>query len=324
MSGVHGHGHDHGHDHHGARASLTSRAAILSVSVALFLVALKVWASWSTDSVAMLGSLADTALDLIASLVTFFGVRYAAMPADEEHRFGHGKAEAIAALFQVILISVSAIGIAWRAIARFGSGARTQELELGVGVSAVAILVTLGLLAYQRHVIRQTRSVAIQTDHVHYQSDLLLNLAVIAALALDQLGGVPLADPVFGILIALWLLRGAWRGASHAIDQLMDREWDDEKRDRFIAMINAHPELHGIHELRTRTSGGHDFAQFHIWLDPAMTVAEAHDVMDDIEARIHAEFPGVDLLIHPDPKGLEEPGQDMRPETPGHETEPSP
>ncbi|WP_265587835.1 cation diffusion facilitator family transporter [Sphingomicrobium arenosum] len=317
MSGFHGHdhGHGHGHDHHGERASLTSKAAIFSVSVALFLVALKVWASWSTGSVAMLGSLADTSLDLIASLVTFFGVRYAAMPADEEHRFGHGKAESIAALFQVILISVSAIGIAWRAIARFGSGERTQELELGVGVSAVAILVTLALLAYQRMVIRKTGSVAIATDHVHYQSDLLLNMAVIAALALDQLGNFPLADPIFGILIAAWLLRGAWKGASHALDQLMDREWDDEKRDRFIAMINAHPELHGIHELRTRTSGGHDFAQFHIWLDPQMTVAQAHDVMDDVEARIVKEFPGVDILIHPDPKGLEEPGQDMTPET---------
>ncbi|MEN3972957.1 cation diffusion facilitator family transporter [Sphingomicrobium sp. XHP0235] len=312
MSGFHGH--EHAHDHHGERASLTSRAALFSVSVALFLVALKLWASWSTDSVAMLGSLADTALDLIASLVTFFGVRYAAMPADEEHRFGHGKAEGIAALFQVILISVSAIGIAWRAIDRFGSGERTQELELGVGVSAVAIAVTLGLLAYQRYVIRKTGSVAIQTDHVHYQSDLLLNIAVIAALLLDQIGNFPLADPLFGVAIAAWLLWGAWRGASAAIDQLMDREWDEEKRDRFVAMINKHPEMHGIHELRTRTSGGVDFAQFHIWLDPSMTVSQAHDVMDEIEARIHAEFPGVDLLIHPDPKGLEEPGQDTTPE----------
>ena len=287
---------------------------MFSVSVALFLVGLKLWASWSTDSVAMLGSLADTGLDLVASLVTFFGVRYAAMPADDEHRFGHGKAEGIAALFQVILISVSAIGIAWRGIERFGSGERTQELELGVGVSAVAIVVTLGLLAYQRFVIRKTGSVAIQTDHVHYQSDLLLNLAVIAALLLDQVGNFPLADPILGVAIAAWLLWGAWRGASAALDQLMDREWDDEKRDRFLQMVNAHPDMHGIHELRTRSSGGVDFAQFHIWLDPQMTVAEAHDVMDEIEARIHREFPGIDVLIHPDPKGLEEPGQDTTPE----------
>ncbi|WP_343345606.1 cation diffusion facilitator family transporter [Sphingomicrobium sp. XHP0239] len=310
MSGVH----HHDHDHQGERAQLTTRAAIFSVSVALFLVGIKLWATWETGSVAMLGSLADNALDLIASLVTFFGVRYAAMPADEEHRFGHGKAEGIAALFQIILISVSAIGIAWRGIDRFGSGERTQELELGVGVSAVAIAVTLALLAYQRFVIARTNSVAIQTDHVHYQSDLLLNLAVIAALLLDQVGNFPLADPIFGVAIAAWLLWGAWRGGSHAIDQLMDREWAPDKRERFLEMVKAHPDMHGIHELKTRTSGGQDFAQFHIWLDPRMTVSEAHDVMDEIEARIHREFPGTEVLIHPDPKGLDEPGQDTTPE----------
>lgn len=300
--------------HLDTRASLTARAALASVSVALFLIGLKTWASWETGSIAMLGSLADTALDLIASLITFFGVRYAAMPADEEHRFGHGKAEALAALFQVVLISVSAIGIAWRAIDRLGSGARTEGLELGVGVSAIAIAVTLGLLLYQRRVIKRTGSVAIMTDHVHYQSDLLLNLSVIAALVLDQWLGFGLADPLFGIAIAAWLLYGGWRGASHAIDQLMDREWEDDKRDRFLAMVKAHPEMQGIHELRTRTSGGVDFAQFHIWLDPQMTVAQAHRVMDEIEAEISAQFPGTEILIHPDPKGLEEPGQDTRPE----------
>lgn len=306
MSKVH-----HHHDEYLAeRATLTGRAAIASVSVALFLVGLKVWATWDTDSVAMLGSLADTALDLVASLVTFFGVRYAAMPADEEHRFGHGKAEGIAALFQVILISFSAVAIAWRGIDRFLSGERTQALELGVAVSAIAIVVTLGLLAYQRHVIRKTGSVAIQTDHVHYQSDLLLNGAVIAALLLDQIADIPFADPLMGLAIAAWLLWGAWRGAGHAIDQLMDREWDDDKRQRFVDMVKAHPEMQGIHELRTRTSGGHDFAQFHIWLDPDMTVAQAHDVMADIERTIHLEFPGTQVLIHPDPEGLEEPGQD--------------
>ena len=304
----------HSHTEGPTRAQLTSRAAIASMSVALFLVGLKVWASWSTGSVAMLGSLADTALDLLASLVTFLGVRWAAVPADDEHRFGHGKAEGLTALFQVVLISISALGIAYRAIQQFGANEPTSELELGVGVSVIAIVATLGLLAYQRHVIRKTGSVAIQTDHVHYQSDLFLNLSVIAALVLDQLFGLHFVDPVFGLAIAIWLIVGAWRGASHAIDQLMDREWDDEKRDRFLAMVKAHPELHGIHELRTRTSGGHDFAQFHIWLDPDMTVREAHDVMDEVDAMIRREFPDVDILIHPDPKGLPEPGQDTTPE----------
>ena len=293
------------------RAKLTTRAALASIAMAVFLVALKGYAAWTTDSVAMLGSLADTALDLIASIITLVGVRWAATPADDEHRFGHGKAEALAALIQVILISISALGIAWRAIDRLRSDQPTEGMELGVGVSVIAMLATVALLGYQRHVIRQTGSVAIQTDNVHYQSDLLLNLSVIAALVLDQFFGFTKADPIFGIAIALWLIWGAYHAASDSVDQLMDREWDDEKRQRFIDMISAHPEMEGIHELKTRTSGGHDFAQFHISLDPKMPLDEVHRVMDEVEAQIHQQFPAVEILIHPDPKGLIEPGQDV-------------
>jgi len=298
------------HDDRG-RAQLTTRAALASVSMALFLLAAKTWAVFETGSVAMLGSLADTALDVIASIITLLGVRWAAIPADEEHRFGHGKAEALAALIQVVLISISALGIAWRSIDRLGSGQGTTGFESGAIVSVVAMAGTLALLWYQRIVIRQTRSVAIATDNVHYQSDLLLNLSVIAALGLDQLLGWKMADPVFGLLIAAWLLYGAWSAGSQSIDQLMDREWDDASRDRLIEMIKVHPELHGVHELRTRRSGGHDFIQFHIWLDPNLTLVEAHRIMDEVEAVVKKEFPGTDVLIHPDPRGLAEPGQDI-------------
>ena len=301
MSGAHHHGHDHAYQ--SARAALTSRAALASIAMALFLVGLKGWASLETGSVAMLGSLADTMLDLIASLVTFFGVRFAATPADADHRFGHGKAEALASLFQVILISVSALAIAWRAIDRLQRGETTQGFELGVGVSVVAILATFGLLAYQRHVIRKTGSVAIVADHVHYQSDVFLNLSVIGALLLDQLLGFRLADPLFGLAISAWLLWGAWRAASHAVDQLMDKEWPDEKRKRFLAAAAEYPELAGLHDCRTRTSGAYDFVQFHVWVPGHWTVAEAHDRLDQAEAALQARFPGTEILIHLDPEG---------------------
>ena len=198
--------------------TLATRAALASVAVALLLLMLKSHAAWATGSVAMLGSLADTMLDLVASLVTLFGVRVAAVPADRDHRFGHGKAEALAALFQVVLIAVSAAGILWRAIERLIENQVTTEAGEGILVSAIAIAATLALLVYQRRVIASTGSVAIETDHVHYQSDLLLNLSVIAALALEQylhLGG---ADAIFGIAIALWLAWGAWKASSRAID----------------------------------------------------------------------------------------------------------
>lgn len=297
---------------HRARSALTTRAALASVATALLLVALKSWAAWTTGSVAMLGSLADTGLDLIASLITLFGVRVAAMPADREHRFGHGKAESIAALIQVGIIFVSAIGIGWRAVDRLTNGVQTAHASEGIAVSVVAIAATLVLLAIQRVVIAKTGSVAIRADHVHYQSDLLLNLSVMAALALDQYAGFTSADPIFGIVIALWLAYGAWRASSNAVDQLMDREWPTEKRQRFVDVAARHPELKGIHDLRTRTSGAHDFVQFHVWVDPAMTVAEAHRVMDEVEVKLEAEFPGCEILIHIDPEGqVDEPGNPL-------------
>jgi len=299
-----------GHHHH--RSSLTTRAALASVCTALFLLALKAFAALETGSVAMLGSLADTSLDLLASLVTLFGVRVAARPADHNHRFGHGKAEALAALTQVVIISISAIAIGWRAIARLMEGDRTAHAEYGIAVSVAAIAVTLGLIAYQRSVIRRTGSVAIRTDLLHYQSDLLLNVSVIAALVLDQYLDLTGADPVFGIVIALWLLWGAWSASSHALDQLMDREWPIEKRRRFVEVAARHPAGRGIHDLRTRSSGTHEFAQFHIWLDPAMTVADAHEVIEEIESGLSAEFPGCEVLIHLDPEGrVDCPGNDM-------------
>jgi len=286
------------------RARLTRSAAWASITVALVLVAAKGWALWQSQSTALLGSLADTALDLVASIATLVGVWIAAQPADHDHRFGHGKAEALAAMFQVVLIAISAIGLSFRAIGQYFAGSEVTSAEEGIAVSVLAIVATLALLAWQRHVIARTGSLAISTDHLHYQSDLALNLAVIAALALDHFAGLSGADPLFGLGIALWLGWGAWRAAGEAIDHLMDKEWPEERRAAFLAVLARHPELHGVHDLRTRTSGTDDFVQFHAAVDGNMTVAQAHRVMDEIEARIEAEFPGVEVLIHPDPAGL--------------------
>lgn len=300
--------------------SLRRSAALASIAVALLLLALKGWATWRTGSTAMFGSLADTMLDLVASMATLAGVWVASQPADERHRFGHGKAEAIAAMFQVVLISISALVLAARAIEQFAAGSRTDAAAEGMAVSIVAILATFALLAWQRYVIRRTASIAIETDHVHYQSDLLLNLAVIAALGLDQYAGIAGADPLFGLAIAGWLAWNAWQASQAAIVQLMDREWPEEKRQRFLDVMARQPDLRGVHDLRTRTAGNRDFVQFHVWIDPAMTVRDAHQVMDDIERRLHDEFPDVEILIHPDPEGLiDEHGiaaRDVMPETP--------
>ena len=285
------------------RGDLTRRAALASVAVAALLLVLKGYAAQATDSVAMLGSLADTALDLLASLVTLYAVGLAAQPADDDHRFGHGKAEAIAALMQTLVILGAAVAIGLRAVIELGARRPPVRPDLGVGVSLLAIVLTFGLVAFQRHVVRRTGSIAIGTDSVHYQADLLLNLAVIVALGLDAGAGLHGADAVFGVGIAAFLAVGAIRAARAAIDMLMDREWPAAKRQSLLAVVARHPRVDGVHELRTRSSGVTDFIQFHVWLAPEMSVACAHNIVDEIEADVAATFPGAEILIHVDPLG---------------------
>ena len=285
------------------RARLTFRAALASSAMAIVLILLKGWAALQTASMAMLGSLADSGLDLIASLVVLLGVRIAAVPADDDHRFGHGKAEALAALVQVILITLSALFIGFRSVSRLIEGAETSQAELGITVSMVAMVLTIALIGYQRHVVKRTGSLAIGTDRLHYSSDLLLNGSVIAALVLDQYFRIVGADAVFGLLIAGWLAFGAWRASSHALDQLMDKEWPADLRARFLAATKEYPELAGLHDFRTRSSGNVYFAQFHVWVPADWTVREAHDRLDRVEEQLQERFPGTEILIHLDPEG---------------------
>ena len=306
MSGAHGHGHGHGHHSHlghNERSALSTRAALASVSMGMLLLVLKAWGAAATGSVAMLGSLADTALDLLASMVTLFGVRVAAQPADRDHRFGHGKAEALVALVQVIVISFSAVAIAWRSVDRLVNHAETSNAELGIGISLVAIVATLGLTLYQKYVINRTGSVAIATDHLHYKADMLLNVTVIVALVLDQYLHLRGTDAAFGLLLAAWLAWGAWKSSKHALAQLMDEEWPEAQRAEFLAVAATFPELAGLHDLRTRSSGTHRFVQFHAWVPGEWTVREAHDRMDPVEEALQQRFPNTEILIHLDPEG---------------------
>jgi len=281
----------------------STRAALASVTLALILLVAKTWAAYRTGSTAMLGSLADTALDVVASLTTLVGVRIAAMPADHDHRFGHGKAEALVALAQVVLITFSAIGIAWRAVDRLINGAQTEAMGDGIAVSLLAIGFTFVLLWYQKQVIARTGSVAIKTDNVHYKSDLMLNGAVIVALVLEQAFHIAGADALFGIAIALWLMAGAFRASKEAVNQLMDREWPEEERQAFLDATSSYPELQGLHDFRTRKSGTSRFVQFHVWVPADWTVQQAHDRLDRVEEDLQHRFPGTEILIHVDPEG---------------------
>ena len=295
---AHGSGHalaDHGR--------LTARAALASVALAASLLVLKGYAAAATGSVAMLGSLADTALDLMASLVTLLAVRIAALPADHDHRFGHGKAEAIAALFQTMLIVASAAGIGWTAAHRLADPLSPARPLLGMIVSAVAAAATLALVRYQAHVIRRTGSIAIGADRLHYQADLLLNLAVLAAFALEAFGGLRGTDAVFGIAIAGYLGVTALMSARGAVDVLMDKEWPEARRRAVLEAARAVAGVEGVHDLRTRSSATAEFAQLNVWLPPDMSVTRAHDIVCAVEEAVDRVAPGARVFVHVDPSG---------------------
>lgn len=287
--------------------TLLRRATVIAVVVAGSLVLLKLGAWLVTGSVALLGSLIDSLLDVAASAVNMLGVRQALVPADREHRFGHGKAEPIAALGQAAFIAGSAAFLTIEAIDHVAHGRTVTAGASGIVVMGISILATIGLVLYQRSVIRRTRSVAIAADSLHYAGDVLVNCAVIVALLLTDWLGWSLADPIFAFGIAAYVFWSAARIGRQALDLLMDREFPEANRQRIRSIAMGHPEVRAVHDLRTRSSGPQDFIQFHLELDGAITLAEAHRISDAVEASVIAAFPGAEVIIHQDPAGIEEP-----------------
>jgi ferrous-iron efflux pump FieF len=271
-----------------------------SVAVALTLVVTKAVAWWLSSSVAMLGSLADSTLDLLASLVTLFAVKTAILPADHDHRFGHGKAEALAGLFQAAIMSGSAVFLLLEAGQSFWAPKPVAASGVVIQVSVLAIALSLALVAFQSYVIRKTGSLAVSGDHLHYKGDLLMNLAVVIAAYASSAGWL-YADSVFGLLIALYILVGAAEIARPAVDMLMDRELSDKDRENIFNLALGNSDVLGLHELKTRLSGRDMFIQMHLEVDGAKTVKEAHLISGEVEAIIGEAYPDADILIHIDP-----------------------
>ncbi len=285
---------------------LVRSASYASVCVAALLIAIKIVAYFMTDSVALLSSLVDSLLDILASLVTLVAVRHAQTPADREHRFGHGKAEALSALAQSAFIIGSAVLLLFEAGNRMVHPRTIVRPEIGVYVIAASIVVTLALVSYQRWVVRQTSSVAIGADSLHYRADLLLNAAVLAAIVLSSWFGWPYADPIFAALIAFYIAYNAWKIVQDALDMLMDRELPTEDRQNILAIANGHPDARHIHDLKTRRSGATTFIQLHLEMDPDLSLLRAHEIADEVEAAIQDAYPEAEVIIHQDPEGVEE------------------
>jgi len=287
-------------------AGLMRRATYASVAVATILIGAKLFAYLMTDSVSLLSTLLDSLLDAAASLVNMVAVRTALTPADAEHRFGHGKAEPLAALGQSAFIAGSALFLLVEAGNRVVNPSPIQNSGIGLAVMVFSIAATFLLVLYQRRVIRMTNSVAIRADSIHYVSDLLVNGAVIAALLLWRQFGWALADPIFAASVGVYILFTAWRIARGSLDLLMDRELPDSARHRIREIALANPVVRDLHDLRTRSSGQATFIQFHLELDGAMALTQAHAVSDEVEDAILMEFPGAEIIIHEDPAGVPE------------------
>ncbi|MBT8137547.1 MAG: cation diffusion facilitator family transporter [Gammaproteobacteria bacterium] len=288
-------------EHPSARtARLLRLATNASVATALILIVVKLVAWLLSDAVSILASLVDSMMDAVTSVINLVAVRYSLTPADDEHRFGHGKAESLAALGQSAFIVGSAVFLVLHATERLIHPVPLQQVRLGIGVIVFATVITLMLLALQRYVIRETQSDAIRADSLHYTSDVLVNLSVIAALLFSTIGWQH-ADALFGIAVAGYICWGAWQIGSSAVNALMDRELPEEIQLRLRGIATSHPGVHGVHEMRTRRSGRDYFVQMHLEFDDAMPLVEAHAIGDSVEASIRNEFPNADVLIHHDP-----------------------
>jgi ferrous-iron efflux pump FieF len=286
-------------------ASRLQRATYASVALAVALALAKVFAWSTTGSVSILASLVDSALDAGASLITLLAVRLSLKPADEGHRFGHGKSEALAGLAQAALITGSAAFVAITAIDRLRHPAALEAVPLGVAIMVLSIVLTALLVVYQRKVIRETGSTAIRADALHYVGDLATNAATLLALGLAQFGQAKL-DPIFGLAIAATTLYGALRIGWDAFQVLMDHELPEAIQERVRTIALGHSEVVGVHDLRTRQSGATTLIQFHLEMDGGLSLLDAHRIADEVETAIQSVFPGADVVIHQDPAGIRE------------------
>ncbi|WP_312063953.1 CDF family cation-efflux transporter FieF [Pantoea septica] len=281
-------------------ARLVRRAALAATILATSLLIVKIFAWWYTGSVSLLAGLVDSLVDIAASLTNLLVVRYALQPADANHTFGHGKAESLAALAQSMFISGSALFLFLTGIQHLASPNTLRAPLVGVVVTVVALCSTLLLVAFQRWVVRHTHSQAIRADMLHYQSDVVMNGAILIALGLSSYGFAR-ADALFALGIGVYILYSALRMGYDAVQSLLDRALPEEEHNIILDLALNWPGVEGVHDVRTRQSGPTKFIQLHLELNDDLPLVQAHRVADQVEKALRQRFPGSDVIIHQDP-----------------------
>lgn len=293
-------------------ARLRRLTSYASVAVAGTLIAAKFGAYIATESVALLSSLVDSGVDLLASIITAYGIAQAMQPPDRTHRFGHGKAESLAALGQSAFIVGSSVMLASEAVDRFVKPKIVENTGTGLAVMGLAIVLTIALLALQSYTIRRTKSLAIAADRMHYVGDVLINLAVMASLAGQAYFDLAWLDPLFALFIAGSMVYGAVQIFRKALSVLMDEELPDAERTAILALAKEIHGIKGAHDLRTRSDSEHPFIEMHLEMNGSLSLKKAHDIADQVSDRLQKAYPGADVLIHQDPVGVEEEHLDQR------------
>ena len=285
---------------------LVKSASIASLLVASTLIVLKYYGWTTTSSISLLGSLADSLIDFLASVFVFIAITYSFLPADEKHRFGYGKSEGLVAFMQSLLIGISGIYVFIEAIKRLVYPSQINKPIIAIWVIIVSIVLTLALIMYQKYVVEKSKSMAIESDQYHYLTDTFINLSVLFSVVISGWTRFIFIDAVVGLLISGVVLYNAFILLKKSFKILLDQEIQSSDRDQIKKIAIQHPKVLGFHDLRTRDTGRNYIIQFHLELDPKMSLLESHSITDEVTDDVLARYPNSEIIIHTDPLGIDE------------------
>ncbi|OBW98926.1 cation diffusion facilitator family transporter [Gallibacterium genomosp. 1] len=276
------------------------RAACLAIFTAFFLVSIKAIAWWKTGSVSILAAITDSLLDLLASFTNMLILRFALMPADDNHSFGHGKAESLASLAQGMFICGSVVFLFLQGIQRLHSPEITDHNIWGIAVTIVSVIMTAILVSFQKYTIKRTDSPAIKADSLHYQTDLFMNLGILIALVISYYGFV-MADAICALIIAVYILINALKMVSESVQMLLDVALPEEEISEIKKIAKRNPKVLGVHDIKTRRAGAVRFIQLHLELEDNLPLMMAHAITEELEQELRQAFPNSDIMIHQEP-----------------------
>lgn len=285
---------------------LNLKAAILSVCVSGLLFGIKITAGVLSNSVAIIAAALDSAFDFLSSSVNLYAIRHSQKPADHKHRYGYGKAEALAGFMQGIIILASGFYLIYESVKRFFFPAPIENLTLAIGVMIVSIMFTFFLVSYQKKVYRQSNSIAIAADRLHYLTDLLSNTLVISSLVINHFYTLPIVDALAALGVAIFIIRGSIEILRNSFDILMDKDISDKYREDIVALFSKiSPDILGYHDLRSRSAGDMDFLELHLELNPNLKVIDSHELVEKTMYALKEKHPNLEIIIHTDPAEID-------------------